>query len=420
MGCSSDSPSEPPNDNKNPTIGWTFDKVAVGVNTDNTLTVTVDDPDGDAVTVTWTVSAGQLNDPQGNPSMGWSAPNAHASVSVTAVANDGKGGSAQVSETILVGTVRSTSFANSTTLLASQSPYIFEPSSTVMAIIGGATVTVEAGVDIYMKPAAELQVEGNLLCNGTSSQPIRIKPNTRTLDEGAWAGLRGTTSGSIDLTRTEIEYAKEGVLGLNATTVLLTGCKITFSEQSAVRFQSDGELRVEDCTITNNRGSGILIEGGFAGRMPSQVTIRGDSIAFNGRFADSVEYTEEAGIAVNIADPAGALPFVIANNEISRNDYTGIRIGDPNNTLNHPAYPAISGNGIFGNEFRKSSKAQVILEVPFGTITDQHVDARNNFWGQAFPAPADSSQIKQGIIDRGDNVGILAFVVVYPWLNDWP
>ena len=227
--------------------------------------------------------------------------------------------------------------------------------------------------------------------------------------------LEAPTPAEVDLTDTEISHGKQGVVALTSASVTLRKCKITFSEQNAVHFQSNGTLIVEDCIITNNLKSGILIDGGVLDFRPAQVTIERDSIALNGPSADSAE---DAGIAININDPTGTVPILIRDCEISRNHFTGIRIGDPRNNQNHPAYPVITGNGIFGNELftTNNRKVQIWLEAPFGTTTSLDIDATNNYW--FFTS---NSEIKNGIIDREDDpADIDATVIVDPWLNDWP
>ena len=421
IGCGSDDgPTEPVDDNKRPSISWTFDPVAVGGGSDNTLTVDVDDPDdGDVLTVEWEVTGGTFTSAQGNTSIDWTAPSAGQDVTVTATVSDGSL-TASVDGIVKTGTVRVLNFTGTTTLSANGSPHILNPTGTSMTVVGSAILNISEGVEVFIKPDSDIQVEGELHAIGTSAEPIAIKPNTRFLEPGRWGGIIGRPNSStpvIELVYTSVTHAQKAVFATNPTEVSLSFCDVKFSSLPAIHHQSSGPLLVEDCIITNNMKSGVQVDGL---NLPQSVTVRRDSISFNGRFQDSVLYGEgEAGISITINDPNGLVPISIRNNEISRNDFVGIRLGDPNNAQTRPCFPVIKNNGIFGNELRQTNKTQIRLEEPFsGAIST--IDATSNYWGQEFPNPGDEATIKAGIVDQEDDpIDIGVLVVVNPWLTEW-
>jgi len=151
-GCSDDTASPPANEP--PTIqltlnGWATTKVATV-----TLTALVSDPDEDPVTVTWEVfrdgqPSGTLNShDQGQPSMRWTAPVTLGRDSIVATASDGKGGTAKATDTILVGTLRSTSsVSGEQTWYESGSPYVIRPGGISFVVNERSMLTIESGVE---------------------------------------------------------------------------------------------------------------------------------------------------------------------------------------------------------------------------------------------------------------------------------
>jgi hypothetical protein len=83
-------------------------------------------------------------------------------------------------------------------------------------------------------------------------------------------------------------------------------------------------------------------------------------------------------------------------------------------------YPTITNNGIFGNELRKATnKIDIELIAPqSGEFPIGEINAKQNWWGFAYPALSDSTRIKDRIIDAEDNPlgDVRAKVLVTPWL----
>lgn len=415
VGCSTEDNVVKPEPNKPPTLSFTFARLAVARSTDVTLTVNVSDPDGDPVTVTWAVTRGLLNPAdQGTPTMRWSTPATVGSDSITVTASDGKGGQKTIRPTVDVATPWVGNVAATVSWVAASSPYLLTPSAgadRVTIVAPGGRLTIGAGVVVYVNQAGmSLNVEQELTVAGTPIAPVTLKPNARTPAPGYWSGILGVGTSVIDLENAVLPHAESAVRAIENAEVFLTDCKIMFSSEAAVLHESRGALLVEDCSITNNLKNGILVK--LLTSTPSAVTIRGDSIAVNGRFEDVTDYPDgEAGITLAFSDPSGMVPIDISDNEISRNDFPGIR-------LLATVFPTITNNGIFGNELRKASgKINIELVSPYGNGA---INATLNWWGQAYPQSSDSLAIKQGIYDADDNLQIGTRVSVTPWKPVWP
>ena len=86
-------------------------------------------------------------------------------------------------------------------------------------------------------------------------------------------------------------------------------------------------------------------------------------------------------------------------------------------------FPTIENNFIAGNERRKTDKIDIeLIAPPAGQFPSGDIQAKNNYWGFAYPLPSDSTKIKDRIIDFDDNrLGdIRALVLVTPWLSSAP
>jgi parallel beta-helix repeat protein len=421
--CSEEEGVAPPGENQPPEIAFTVTQIAVPKNSSFTLTADVTDPDGDAVTVNWTVTRGGQPSgflgQQGNPSILWSTPATVGVDTVTIEASDGKGATATLFETILVGTLKNNPVQTANqTWESTDSPFIIRPLQDKF-VIEGVTLTIEAGSELLIdREDLEINVKGELRVNGTLQAPVVIRPNLRAPEPGRWFGIvaepEGVIPPRIEMNHTNILHAAEAVKAAIGGKIFLDGCRVMFSSQAAVLHESLDSLSVQNSIITNNVTSGIRILRLPGLQLPPMIEIRNDSIAFNGDLTGGTPYTDQAAIYIDIPDPDGVVPIEIHQNQISRNGFPGIQ-------LVNASYPVINSNSIFFNELGKSGvRYNIRLDDDFGGSIGT-IDARSNFWGGAFTNPAvDSLTIKAGIRDGEDDPSITVNVLIYPWLNASP
>ena len=412
LGACSDDPSKPQDENRPPTVTFTYNKIATASGTQATLTVVVDDADGDVVTVTWSSSSGFLNSAdQGGTSMRWTAPVTVGTDTVTITATDGNGGNTTIEEYLTIGTGVSGTISSLEIWNLVGSPYVVTSSSDRLTITAGGRLTINPGVHVLIdKPLLILDVGGQLTAAGTATNRVEIRANLAGSAEGYWEGILGSGSGPlVDLDYTTLTHAVNAVKAVANTIVRLNHCTIMLCSEDAILHESTGELVVENSAITNNKRSGIRVS--LLTGTPDFITIRNDSIAVNGLF-DGTPYAEgEAGISLDFPDQGGLVTVDIFGNEISRNDFPGIH-------LKTGVFPVINNNGIFGNELLKATnKIQIALLEPFPA---GQINASGNWWGQVYPNPADSTTIRNGIIDNEDNSNIGTSVWVTPWLGSAP
>jgi parallel beta-helix repeat protein len=196
--------------------------------------------------------------------------------------------------------------------------------------------------------------------------------------------------------------------------IALDGCAIKFSSEAAVVHESNGNLSVENCVITNNVKSAIRLIRLAGLDAPASVVIENDSIAANGDVSGSTPYVNQAAIYIDMPDTLGTCDLQITNNEISRNGFPGIQ-------LVNASFPVIQYNTIFGNELGKDSQRfNIRLDDGFGGGAAGTIDARHNYWGAPYANPADSTAIRQMIRDSEDVGNITVRVAIDPWLNARP
>lgn len=413
-GCgSSDSPSDTGN-NKPPTIESNFKRIAVGRGTTATITVTVDDPDMDNVVVTWAATGGLLTSAdQGKTVMHWTAPSNISVVTLTMTADDGNGGKATITQDIQSATRLFADVSAATSWGIGSSPYLLDPAGTALFVRTGASLTIDAGVEVLVHKAdMAFQIEGILTTSGTVANPVVIHYNNTDNAAGSWAGILASPNSPSDpipevhLNYTHIANGVNGVKLINAIGTLRTS-KITFSSADAIYHQGADGLLVDDCLITNNTKSAIRVDESIRG-LPAFITLRRDTIAFNGDTSGQTSYTDgEAGVSLNLLDPDWLVPITITGCNIARNGYPGVR-------LTGAMGPVIQGNSIYGNQFGSAgNRFNLRLEPGFtGPGTTSYLAMTNNYW-----AWTDSVSIHNQIFDRSDGFQSETFVYVTPWSN---
>jgi hypothetical protein len=418
MSCSGSDTVEPVN--QEPSINFTFDPIAVDFNSQPVLTVTVNDPDDDPLTVSWLMTAGAgtlASQNSQNTAMRWTPTRAVGTDTVTVTVSDG-----ELSATVTEVLKRATKRTGSEPLLRkSGSPYLIDPRSLPtdpaeqIVIPGGHTVEIEAGVELFIgTPEQEIIVEGTLESNGTEPEPVFFLPNSRALrcgeGRGWWKYIQVTTEGSfvgqVNLNYTTVSHAEVNVwIRQGDASADLQNCSLICSREAGIKMSSNGTLIVNNCDISSNRQHGIEIFS--LSSLPANVTITNSNISSN----------SHTGIYMDLQDINQAVPISIRNNNISFNSTNGIY-------LTNAAWATIQNNDIVFNNL--STLSNIRLDhtndpspYPVGVANPADWDtllAINNYWGDEFD-PDDINLIERSVWDRADYPQVGTRVIVTPWQN---
>jgi parallel beta-helix repeat protein len=180
------------------------------------------------------------------------------------------------------------------------SPYYVAGDVTVPA---GSSLTIEAGVDVYMHDRSSLFVEGTLSAMGRLGQPIRFLGYVAEEDFGLWQGI---------------------VFRPGSDASHLSYCMVAFGskfnntdpEKVAGIVCNDASPTIDHCLIWMNQYNGIALQHGALPKLRSNIIYENDGsgIAFD---------TSHVG---NTTDITGWLSdSLIARNNVSKNSSLAIR-----------------------------------------------------------------------------------------------
>jgi len=137
--------------------------------------------------------------------------------------------------------------------LLSHSPYIV---TTSIEVSSGTSLTIEPGVEVRFDTGS-FDIRGNLIAEGTHSNPVIFKSNNQTPALGDWSGLRflGSESGTSRLLHCVIQHASTGIYCEDSSPEIAS-CRILGDTDSS-NFESFGirllraNPHIHHCTIAH-------------------------------------------------------------------------------------------------------------------------------------------------------------------------
>ena len=268
-----------------------------------------------------------------------------------------------------------------------------------VTINSGETLTIDAGSNIKFSEGKRLTINGSLVVNGTSSNPVTFT----SLNSGEnWYAIE--IYGSANIYHSFIENASTGVLFKEGSSGSVTNSEIRNNTSNGI-YMYKALPTIEDCKIYSNVGNGIMV---------SNTNYVGNPIIRNNDIYENTMdvYGDGAtGIYLYKSSPS------IIENEIYSNDYYGIDCWDFSSPLlgQYELYghnyihdngtgigaclsssPFIGENGcqIHGgfNSFESNS-------THISASSGSYVQAEDNWWGSYPPQSIKFYEVGGGDID---------------------
>lgn len=412
LGCSGTETPEPVN--QAPSISFTTTEIAFGYRIPHDLTVSVSDPEGDALSVTWEITGGTLT-PQNSQKtiMEWMPERSVGDDVVTITVSDGEL-SKSVTEPLRRGTRRTANDYDFGEFVIEESPYIIDPTEETIGFgyPNHGIVSIEAGVELYInKRGLAIEVLGTLESAGTQADTVLIRPNDRTLrcaeQRGWWEGFRVVSdqagAGQVNMNWTQVSYGVKNLWVQGGASSNLTNSRFVCSADAGVKMSSAGTLVVDNCDISSNRSHGVDVSSLSETVLPAGVTIVNNLIKSNGH----------TGINLDLRDTLQVVTTVITGNSIQFNSVHGI-------ALTNSAWATIQNNDFILNNL--SSVSNIWLDTPYPGAVFIPSDwdtllATNNFWSRAYD-PGQASFIEETVRDKSDNPTLGTYVIIAPWENE--
>lgn len=350
--------------------------------------------------------------------------------------------------------------SSNTTWTAEDSPYIVTGS---ILVEEGVTLTIEPGVVVKFNSAKAMQIDGELIAQGTEAEPIVFTSNQSSPASGDWCNIVFTDI-SVDATYDEdgnylsgsiMQYCTVEYGGGSDTPAIKTissspfidHCNVKNNGYSGIRV-NHGSPKITNSNISNNLGYYPYIYGGGIYIDKGEVTISNNIISGNSAQRGGGIYTCGIGTVTLITNNTitdnsathlgGGIHAIegsmikISGNIISNNSATdggGIWYGGLEGTMTI-SYNEIVGNGATtgkGGGIHIGSAADLdLVWINYNNVHDNipydvynanpcgspDANATNNWWGTT-----NEAEIQAHIYDWYDDAS-LGIVDYIPYLTE--
>ena len=322
-----------------------------------------------------------------------------------------------------------------------------------VTVASGVTLTIEPGVTVKFDAGKVLEIEGELIAQGTSSDKITFTSSAASPAAGDWGYIKfedsstdaafdnngNYSSGSI-LEHCTVEYG--GAVGMEQDTAniksddaspFINNCTIQHSRGNGVYISPGSAYKFTNNTLAGNSVYGVKISGDTDGLNSHTPTISGNTVINNG-----VQNGDGGGIYVYGGDNLGGSGngytfdvinntlngnlgdgviqaygenFTISQNEVTENTTTGIlAIGYGNATIEDNLVK--DGNGTsWGMGMQVKGKSNAVITVSNNKIIDNIRSGSEHGGTGIFAQTEDSSSITidNNIIQGNDSTNSNSF-----------
>lgn len=257
-----------------------------------------------------------------------------------------------------------------------------------VAVLPGATLTIEPGVEVKFGGLFSLIVNGTLVARGTEEKPIRFTSNKETPEAGDWNSIlfNGTGQPPSILENCLIEYGTHGVT-VESGTLTIQKSIIQFNSKNGITLLG-GSATIEQNMLQNNNEGGINISGGNTLVRDNFMLLNGDGVTLTGDLSASsvtivqnrLEFNKKSGISLEM-DVSGSVS--ISHNVVASNLY-GFYISTNESTFithNHVLSNHVGAFYIQGTEHTVHFNNIYSNTLGMDASSEAFVDAEQNYWG---------------------------------------
>lgn len=224
------------------------------------------------------------------------------------------------------------------------------------------TVTIPANTTMRFRIGTKIQIDGTLIVNGTSSNPVLFTSLQTPQGRGDWGGISLSGSGST-INYATVEYATTGI-AVKGGTVSVRNSIIRNFTTNGIQVTGAGanSTQLQNNLVDNLNDTGIC------------VYVENSSPTLIGNTLRNCSY----GLTMVMSAAGTMAPAVNGNNIITSNGRNGISVSG---SSNYTPRPVITGNQIFGNTRFDFSAENFATGAQ--TIT---LNATGNWWGSSDPS----------------------------------
>jgi len=286
------------------------------------------------------------------------------------------------------------------------SPFVV---SNHLRVYSNATLVIEPGVEVKFGGSFSLNIDGEIIANGTKDKMIKFTSNRYAPQSGDWntlnfAGLRlsylinciveyGTNGVSInnghaEITDSDISHCQENGITITNGDLNIQNSRVSHCLQNGITATAS-DLSAQNNTIMQNTDSGIYIIGnGHNNIQRNTIIANREGIVLSGNQTSGVNISQniisanrETGILINAATHSD---IVITNNSVSSNK-NGFYVSTPTSTYITNNAISYNENGFFYDQGNHTVYDNDIYGNDLGMDASSYctVDAEHNYWGDS-------------------------------------
>lgn len=136
----------------------------------------------------------------------------------------------------------------------------------------------------------DLMVEGSLIANGSSQQPVQFVSSRLSPDEGDWFGIDARDATSLALSAAEVKHSIFGLMPkTDSGTNTISECRFSDNGSYDIYCVQLGQSApiVSSCQIDVGGGTGLYLNGDFSDGVFQENVIEGDGATSHGLYLNA-------------------------------------------------------------------------------------------------------------------------------------